>query len=62
LTYHTDTGQKIFLWYEDALSVSEKINLAKLFGIHGVSLWRIGIIPDYPDSYDVWNSIRRQLR
>jgi hypothetical protein len=62
LTYYTESGQRFFLWYEDIRSVAEKINLAKLFGIHGISLWRIGIIPDYEGAYDVWSDIRRQLR
>ena len=57
ITYYNDSGQKIFLFYENEESVNEKITLAKLFGITGVSLWRIGTIPDYAGVYDVWKSL-----
>ena len=61
LTYTTEDGKNIFLWYEDARSVSDKVKLAKLFGIKGVSLWRLGIIPNYSDTglyYNVMDSLR----
>jgi len=51
------------IWYEDSRSIQAKIDLAKMFGIHGVSLWRLGTIPDYNETYDkeiyldVWESI-----
>lgn len=57
MTYRAEDGRKIFLWYEDAKSVTEKISLARLLGINGVSLWRIGTIPDYDGVYDVWSAI-----
>lgn len=55
--YYTADGEHYRLWYEDAQSVSEKLTLARLFGITGVSVWRLGMIPDYPDveCYDVWS-------
>jgi len=37
------------VWLEDARSVKEKIRLAGLFGVQGVSLWRLGIVPDFSD-------------
>lgn len=46
LTYTTESGQHIFLWYEDSRSVGEKVRLAKLFGVRAVSLWRLGNLPD----------------
>lgn len=58
--YTTEDNTEIFLWYEDARSVNDKLQLAKLFGINGVSLWRIGNIPNYADDglyYNVWESI-----
>lgn len=61
ITYTTETGDQIFLWYEDSRSISDKIQLARLFGIKGVSIWRIGTIPDYPDAgiyYNVMNSVK----
>ncbi len=40
-------GVKNVIWYENAQSVTAKIDLAKLFGIHQISLWRLGTIPNY---------------
>ena len=61
ISYTTEEGKNIFLWYEDERSVSDKLQLAKLFGIRGVSLWRLGTIPDYTDEglyYNVMDSIK----
>ena len=61
LRYTTEEGQHIFLWYEDARSVAEKVALAKLFGITSLSVWRLGTIPHYSDSglyYDVMAILR----
>ena len=52
LIYETDDGERIFLWYENSQSIGEKMALAKCFGVRGVSVWRLGNIPDY-SSYDV---------
>lgn len=49
ITYTTEEGTDIFLWYEDGRSVKDKQQLAKLFGIKGVSYWRLGILPNYAD-------------
>lgn len=55
--YYTADGEHYRLWYEDAQSVQEKLTLARMFGIQGVSVWRLGMIPDYSDipDYDVWS-------
>ena len=61
LRYTTESGQHIFLWYEDARSVEEKVDLAKLFGITSVSVWRLGNIPHYSDPglyYDVMTALQ----
>ena len=58
-SYTTEDGSRYLVWYEDAQSVSDKIQLAKLFGITGVSVWRLGNIPTY-DNYDVWSAILAQ--
>ena len=55
-TYTTESGQHIFLWYEDARSTAEKLACARLVGVTSVSVWRLGLIPDYADEglhYDV---------
>lgn len=61
VSYTTEEGQDIFLWYEDARSVGEKVRLARLMGISGVSVWRIGNIPDFKDDrifYDAWSALK----
>ena len=58
-SYTTEDGGHYLVWYEDAQSVTDKIQLAKMFGITGVSLWRLGNIPTY-ESYDVWSAILLQ--
>ena len=49
-TYTTESGQNIFLWYEDQRSVEVKVDLARMFGITSVSVWRLGLIPNYDDN------------
>ena len=50
--YNSQTGLNNVIWYEDSRSVEEKIQLAKMFGIYDVSVWRLGNIPNYKDSGD----------
>ncbi len=38
------------IWYEDARSIQAKIDLANMFGLRGISVWRLGSIPDFEDS------------
>jgi len=54
---YTVGDQRYLLWYEDAQSVSEKLRLARMLGVDGVSVWRLGLIPTYPEQeqYDVWS-------
>lgn len=46
-----DNGDNTYntLWYEDSRSINAKVNLIKMFGLKGVSIWRLGNIPDYKD-------------
>ena len=58
--YTTEDGSRYRLWYEDSRSVMDKVELARMFGITGVSLWRLGNVPNYSDNglyYDVWESL-----
>ena len=48
LEYTTEDGERYKLWYEDAQSITEKLQLARMFGITGFSVWRLGMIPDDP--------------
>ena len=65
--YNSSDGTDNIIWYEDARSVNAKIELARLFGINGISLWRLGNIPDFEDlessgaKLDVWKSIKNQI-
>jgi len=58
LIYTTETGERIFLWYQDSRSVAAKIQLAQSFGINGASVWRMGIVPNEAD-WDVWDNFVR---
>lgn len=57
--YNTENGQQVLLWYEDSRSIRDKIDLAKMFGINGVSIWRIGTVANGNSAryMDVWNTI-----
>ena len=68
LTYYNNSdGTDNIIWYEDTRSVYAKIELAKLFGINGISLWRLGNIPDFEETegngtyLNVWQAIKNQL-
>lgn len=60
--HYTANGAYYALWYEDAQSVAEKLRLARMFGITGVSVWRLGTIPSYPEieNYDVWSVLSQR--
>lgn len=51
------------VWYEDERSIAAKVDLARMFGVTGVSVWRLGLIPDYAGAagkeiyYNVWNGL-----
>ncbi len=55
-----EDGTDNIVWYENEQSIKEKINLSKIFGINGVSLWRLGNIPDFQDpdiELNIWNEL-----
>ncbi len=57
-------GTESIIWYEDSRSVEAKVELAKYFGIGGISLWRLGNIPDFSGEsdgamhLDVWQKLK----
>ncbi len=65
--YNSSDGTDNRIWYEDSRSVSAKIALAKMFGVNGISLWRLGNIPDFEETgegrnyLDIWGSIKEQM-
>ena len=55
--YQTEDGNRYFLWYQDDASIQVSMNAAKLLGVTGTSIWRLGIIPQGD-----WNlSIPREI-
>jgi spore germination protein YaaH len=63
----SEDGTDNILWYEDSRSVMAKIKLARMFGINGVSLWRLGTIPDYTEGssrhyLDIWQQILNAMQ
>ncbi|MBU5627251.1 S-layer homology domain-containing protein [Oscillibacter sp. MSJ-2] len=44
--YRTEDGSRYFLWYESREAVEVALNAAKSLGVTGISLWRLGTIPD----------------
>ncbi len=57
LKYKTPEGKNVFLWYEDEQSLFEKAALARMFGINEISIWRLGLIPNY-SGYSVMDSLK----
>lgn len=53
--YTTEDGGRYFLWYQSDQSVEAVMDAAKAFGITGVSLWRLGIVPQYTIGESAWN-------
>lgn len=53
--YTTEDGSRYFVWYDNGDSVQVRLNAAKLLGITGESLWRLGTIPT--ENGWNWNSL-----
>ena len=56
LTYSVGTETET-VWYENAQSIEDKIELAKMLGIDGISVWRLGLIPDDGGELNIWGVI-----
>lgn len=63
LYYYDDSdGTYNVVWYENADSVQMKCTLARAFGIGGISLWRLGLVPDEDGLHlNVWESIQSEF-
>jgi len=55
IIYTTEDYRNVFLWHENYQSIAEKIKLARLFGITGTSVWRLGMIPNF-EGWCVWQN------
>ena len=61
-TTSEDNAQNI-LWYEDERSVQAKAELARLMGIRGISLWRLGTIPtDSANGLNIWAAVNESVK
>lgn len=45
--YSGDDGSRYFLWYQNDESIQTAMNAAKLLGVTGTSLWRLGELPSH---------------
>ncbi len=61
--YDAEDNINSYIWYENTRSVIEKFKLAEKYDLAGISLWRIGTIPNYMDKQgkelglDIWDNI-----
>lgn len=56
LIYDGDDGKEI-VWYENSRSIADKVKLAEMLGVSGISVWRLGLIPQESGELDIWNGI-----
>ncbi|CAH2213771.1 S-layer homology domain-containing protein [Tepidibacter aestuarii] len=62
--YNSDNNVTNKIWYEDEKSIGLKMDLARLMGVKGISVWRIGNIPNFGDdecNLKVWDLIKNSV-
>ena len=52
--YRAEDGGRYFLWYQNDRSIQAALDAARLLGVTGVSVWRLGTVP----MYSGWNWMR----
>lgn len=56
--YNESDDTENIIWYENEQSVAAKIELARLCGLKGISIWRLGLIPtDDANQLNIWSAI-----
>ena len=59
-------GSKNIVWYEDQRSIQAKIDLAKFFKVGGLSVWRLGTIPEFDgekaEHFKIWSQIIKNIK
>jgi spore germination protein len=53
LTY-TKEHKDYILYYEDNHSLTDKMNLAKEYGLQGIAIWRVGL-----ENEDLWRAVQQ---
>lgn len=51
--YDEDDSTDNIVWYENNQSVAAKLKLAKMLGVTGISVWRLGNIPMYENGQNI---------
>ena len=61
IQYQNEDGSQTIVWYENGRSIQDKICLARMFGVNGLSVWRIGTIPNYTaNGLNIWSTIQEE--
>ena len=62
---YTDTSDNTqnILWFENQQSIAAKAELARLLGLKGVSIWRLGTIPtDNSTGLNIWGALTEAVQ
>jgi internalin A len=66
--YNTSDKSWNIMLYEDSNSIKSKVNLARAYGLGGISVWSLANVPDYTDKkgkefhLDVWTTLLDQMK